>query len=59
SDAVVETAGNPDGTDRLLEDEVSVSLDRESYELIDGGWRKVRGVVIDLFRDETTCDAVL
>jgi hypothetical protein len=56
SNTLVEVGGNSDGTDRVIDDSISVVSDRDFFELIDGRWLKSGGEVIEIDREGTTCD---
>jgi hypothetical protein len=58
SNILVETAGNPDGSDLVLDDSVSAVVQRDTLELIDGKWIRVDSVDIDTVPGETSCSNV-
>lgn len=56
SDIIVEMGGNDDGSDRVVNDDIVIFVERERFELIDDRWRKVGGDVLQQIEGETSCD---
>ena len=56
SNASVEIGGNPDGTDRIVDDSISVYIESAELEMIDGRWMEVGGAIIERFEGATSCD---
>lgn len=55
SDIVVETNGNPDGTDRVVNDEVNAYRIRIDLELVDGRWLDSNGELLMTWTGATAC----
>ena len=55
SNVLVEPGGGADGELLVLDDSVTVSLDRETYEFVDGRWLKTGGIELRRM-DGDTCD---
>jgi hypothetical protein len=56
SNLSVEIGGNPDGTDRVVDDSVSVFIETAELELVDGRWIEVGGAIIERFEGATSCE---
>lgn len=56
SNVMVESGGNPDGSDRMLDDSITAYWTRESYVLTDGGWMKADAEVIQTFAESLVCE---
>jgi hypothetical protein len=52
---LVETAGNPDNTDRVLDDTVNAYRERETYVRAAEGWLNSRVEVLKKFEGSTAC----
>ena len=59
SDIIVEVGASSDGTDRVVNDEVLIYVERENFEVIDGRWRKVSGTVLEQIEEEVSCDGIV
>jgi hypothetical protein len=57
SNVLVETGGNSDGTDLVLDDSISAVHDRDYFVLEGGEWLEQDGIVIKRYEDSTECTA--
>ena len=55
SNILVETGGGQDGEDRVINDSVDTSHDREQFVLVDGRWLKSGGDEIDTYEGLEEC----
>jgi hypothetical protein len=57
SSILIEIAGNPDGSDRVINDEVNAYHERSDLILVDGRWLESDGERIKKFEGVASCDA--
>lgn len=57
SNVMVEVGGEPDGSDRVLDDSVTAYDTLETYTLVDGEWLNSDGQVLRAHEGSLTCDA--
>jgi hypothetical protein len=55
SDVLVQTSGNPDGSDRVIDDTINAYLERESYVLVNGAWLNSDASVLEKYEGSITC----
>lgn len=56
SNIAVEIGGNPDGTDRVIDDSINSYLERDTFVLMAGRWLKSDGVTDQTFQGRMQCD---
>lgn len=56
SNILVEIEGNDDGTDRVIDDSVSVHIETAELEYVDGRWVEIAGNIIERIEGATSCD---
>ena len=57
SNTTVEIGGNPDGTDRVLDDSVTAYLARNTFQLVDENWLFASTIDLETYEGALSCDA--